>query len=118
MQQLNRSTQQDFGHNPLAVRDTDHYQAEYIQSFVEKWDQLIDWEGRASSEGDFFVRTLREHGARKVLDVATGTGFHSVRLLREGFDVTSADGNPNMLAKAFENARNQGRLLRTVQADW
>ncbi|AHF03035.1 SAM-dependent methyltransferase [Marichromatium purpuratum 984] len=111
-------TQQDYGNDPLAVRHTDHYQAEYIQSFVEKWDQLIDWDGRAQSEGDFFVRMLREHGARKVLDVATGTGFHSVRLLKEGFEVTSADGNPNMLAKAFANARSHGKLLRTVQADW
>ena len=53
-----------------------------------------------------------------MLDVATGTGFHSVRLLREGFDVVSADGNPNMLARAFRNARNRDLLLRTAQADW
>ncbi|MCG6985906.1 MAG: class I SAM-dependent methyltransferase, partial [Thiocapsa sp.] len=99
---------QDFGDDPLAVRDTNHYQAEYVQSFVEKWDELIDWEGRARSEGDFFIRLLREHGAHKVLDVATGTGFHSVQLLKAGFEVTSADGNPQMLAQAFGNARDHG----------
>ncbi|NCC28321.1 MAG: class I SAM-dependent methyltransferase [Gammaproteobacteria bacterium] len=111
-------TKQDYGANPLKVRDTNHYQAEYIQAFVEKWDELIDWDGRAQSEGDFFMRLLEEHGARKVLDVATGTGFHSVQLLRAGFEVTSADGNPVMLAKAFENARRNEKILRTVQADW
>ncbi len=82
---------QSFGSNPVAVRDTDHYQFEYIQSFVEKWDQLIDWEQRASSEGDFLIRILKERGAQRILDVASGTGFHSVRLLDAGFDVVSAD---------------------------
>ncbi len=109
---------QQYGDDPLSVRNTNHYQAEYIHDFVEHWDQLVDWDGRASAEGDFFMRMLKDSGAKKVLDVATGTGFHSVRLLRAGFDVTSADGNPNMLAKAFDNARKRDLLLRTAQADW
>ncbi len=109
---------QTFGSDPLNVRDTDHYQKEYVTGFVDKWDELIDWGARAESEGSFFIDTLRERGAQKVLDVATGTGFHSVRLLEAGFDVVSADGSPEMLAKAFENARRRGHILRTVQADW
>ncbi|MEJ2141215.1 MAG: class I SAM-dependent methyltransferase [Gammaproteobacteria bacterium] len=110
--------QQSFGSDPIKVRDTDHYQDEYVKSFVEKWDELIDWERRWESEGDFFIEQLRAHGVERVLDVATGTGFHSVRLLSAGFDVVSADGSPQMLAKAFENARKRGQILRTVQADW
>jgi SAM-dependent methyltransferase len=111
-------SRQDYGTDPLAVRDTNHYQAEYIHSFVEKSDALIDWDRRAESEGDFFIGALKEHRARKVLDVATGTGFHSVQLIEAGFEVTSADGSPVMLAKAFENARGRDHILRTVQADW
>lgn len=114
----NQAVQQDFGDNPLAVRDTDHYQDEYIMSFVNKWDDLIDWDNRAKSEGEFFIEKLREHGAKKVLDVATGTGFHSIMLRKAGFEVTSVDGSPAMLAKAFENARRHGMLLRTIHADW
>lgn len=109
---------QGFGDDPLSVRESDHYQAEYAQSFVEKWDDLIDWNGRANAEGEFFIETLRSFGAKKVLDVATGTGFHSVQLLRAGFEVTSVDGSPTMLAKAFENAYSHGYILRTIQADW
>ena len=109
---------QRFGDLPETVRETDHYQQEYIEQFADRWDRLIDWQARAKAEGDFFVRLLREHGAKRVLDVATGTGFHSIRLLQEGFDVVSADGSPNMLARAFKNARDQGLLLRTAQADW
>ena len=101
---------QQYGDDPLSVRESDHYQAEYADEFVDKWDDLIDWDGRAETEGNFFIELLREHGAKKVLDVATGTGFHSVRLLEAGFEVTSVDGSPTMLAKAFENARERGHM--------
>lgn len=109
---------QAFGENPLKVRATDHYHEEYVHSFVQKWDQLIDWDARANSEGGFFIEALRRHGAKKVLDVATGTGFHSVRLLRAGFEVTSVDGSAEMLVKAFENGRRNGQILKIVHADW
>jgi SAM-dependent methyltransferase len=109
---------QEFGLRPLEVRQTDHYHAEYVRSFVQKWDALIDWDARAESEGSFFIDLLRERGVKRVLDVATGTGFHSVRLLEAGFDVVSADGSAEMLFQAFENSKSRGHVLRTVQADW
>ena len=109
---------QDFGSTPLDVRDTDHYTAEYVHSFVEKWDELIDWERRAEGEGKFFIDLLKERGVQRVLDVATGTGFHSVQLAKAGFDVTSVDGSPDMLSRAFDNAKDHGFVLRTVHADW
>jgi SAM-dependent methyltransferase len=112
------TNEQDYGENPLKARATNHYQKEYVQSFVEKWDELIDWDARADSEGKFFIDILKARGKQDILDVATGTGFHSVQLLKAGFDVTSADGNAEMLAKAFENAREQDLLLQTVHADW
>lgn len=111
-------TDQAYGSNPLAVRESGKYKEEYVQAFVEKWDELIDWQRRAHAEGEFFIEKLRDLGVRKVLDVATGTGFHSVQLLKAGFEVTSADGSPAMLAKAFENARKHGKILRTIHADW
>ena len=109
---------QDFGVEPTTRRSTGNYTQEYVWGFVDKWDELIDWERRAAGEGDFFIRKLKEIGARSVLDVATGTGFHSVRLLQEDFEVVSADGSPEMLYKAFENAKQRGFVMRTVQADW
>ena len=109
---------QNHGEHPLKSRDTELYQQEYIQSFVEKWDELIDWGARADSEGQFFIDILKARDKQKILDVATGTGFHSVQLLNAGFEVTSADGNAAMLTKAFENARTKNLMLHTVQADW
>lgn len=109
---------QEYGDNPTAVRDTGHYQAEYVKNFVERWDELIDWSARAKGEGQFFIDKLKQLGKVSILDAATGTGFHSVQLLKAGFNVTSADGNAQMLVKAFDNARQHGHVLRTVHADW
>jgi glycine/sarcosine/dimethylglycine N-methyltransferase len=110
---------QEFGDNPVDVRETGHYTEEYVPSFVDKWDSLIDWEKRSQSEGNFFIDLLRKQGVKSVLDVATGTGFHSVRLLEAGFDAVSADGSADMLSKAFKNGMENGNhILRVVQADW
>jgi SAM-dependent methyltransferase len=100
------------------VRQSGHYRKEYIRTFADRWDELVDWEGRAQSEGDFFIQTMHRHGVERIVDVATGTGFHSVRLLSAGFDVTSVDGSPEMLSRAFNNARQRGLVLRTCCADW
>ena len=111
-------TEQLYGDNPIAQRKTDQYKREYVHSFVRKWDELIDWDARAASEGDFFINILKERGVQRVLDVAAGTGFHSIRLLKAGFDVTSADGSPEMLVQAFENAKRAGFIMKTLHADW
>ncbi len=113
-----RSHEQHYGDDPLADRETGLYRDEYVMSFVEKWDELIDWNARAQSEGRFFIDVLHARGKQSILDVATGTGFHSVRLTEAGFDVISADGSAAMLAKAFDNAQKRGLILKTVQADW
>lgn len=110
--------EQLYGSDPNEVRFTDHYQAEYVRSFVERWDELIDWDARAKGEGSFFIDKLTELGKHNILDVAAGTGFHSVQLLKAGLNVTSADGNAQMLVKAFDNARQHGYVMRTVHADW
>lgn len=111
-------TTQEFGIHPTSVRESNHYQSEYVQTFVELWDDLIDWDARSQSEGSFFIEQLKARDKVKVLDVATGTGFHSVRLVEAGFDVTSVDGNAQMLVKAFENAKRRGHILSSIHADW
>ncbi len=68
--------------------------------------------------GIFFNNILKERGVRQVLDMATGTGFRSIRLLKAGFDMISADDSPEMLAQAFENGRRAGFIMRTIQAGW
>ena len=112
------TAEQSYGDDPLADRETDLYRAEFVTGFVDKWDELIDWDARARSEGEFFIDILHGYGSQSVLDVATGTGFHSVRLTEAGFDVLSVDGAAAMLVKALENGHRRGLVLKTVQADW
>ncbi len=100
------------------VKSSEHYKKQYKKTFVEKWDDLIDWDGRAESEGTFFMDILKRHNAKDVIDVATGTGFHSVRLKKAGFNVLSVDGSENMLDKASENAEDRGLELTTQHSDW
>ena len=57
---MQKATTQSFGKDPINVRETDHYQQEYVKSFVEKWDELIDWDRRWKSEGDFFIANRKE----------------------------------------------------------
>jgi len=110
--------EQNYGDNPVEKRETDHYVDEYVHGFVDKWDSLIDWDARAQSEGQFFIDILKARDKKTVLDVATGTGFHSVQLAQAGFQVVSADGSAEMLTKAFDNARDRDLVLKTTQADW
>lgn len=100
------------------VKSSNFYHKQYQDDFVSKWDDLINWEGRTQGEGEFFIEELKKRKVNKILDAATGTGYHSVRLLKAGFEVHSADGMDNMLEKAFHNARKQDLILRTISADW
>ncbi len=102
----------------IEIRETEFYKQEYSESFVSKWDELIDWERRQVGEGNFFIEKLRQRGVEDILDVATGTGFHSINLLRAGFNVVSVDGNPNMLTQANKNSAKHGCTMRSVNADW
>jgi SAM-dependent methyltransferase len=97
---------------------SDQYQDEYKPSFVDKWDELIDWEGRADGESDFFGKLLRDHNCQRVIDAAAGTGYHAITLARDGFDVLAADGAEEMIDKTRENARTLGIELATQVADW
>lgn len=115
---LNGTMLKTLGSKPLRVRHREQYKQEYVEAFVEKWDELVDWDARAESENGFFISMLKAHGKKRILDVSTGTGFHSVQLLQAGFDVTSVDGSAAMLIKAFENAKRRNLILNTVQADW
>lgn len=100
------------------MKNTTDYTNEYTPEFVDKWDELINWKGRYSGEGEFFVELLNGLGAQHILDAATGTGYHSILLSQRDFNVTSLDGSMNMLLKAQENGVKHQVELKTVHANW
>ena len=97
----------------------DLYKEQYSPEFAGRWDELIDWQRRGEAENNFFQDILKGHGVETVLDIACGTGFHSVTLKADGFQVTAADGAPNMLVWTRQNAQRLGiGDLRIVEAEW
>lgn len=97
----------------------DTYRKEYSKDFVSCWDDLIGWEGRQESEAGFFHRLLNAYGVKTVIDVAAGTGFHSVVLAKDGFRVTTCDGAANMVEQTRRNARDHGiEFEDTCVVDW
>ncbi|MEU8521311.1 methyltransferase domain-containing protein [Streptomyces sp. NBC_01216] len=107
------------GQAPIAeTADADGFEAQYIPTLVDRWDQLIDWDRRRASEQDFFVELLNGAEARRVLDVAAGTGYHSITLAQQGFDITAADGSAEMIERTRRNAERHGQSFRILRADW
>ncbi len=100
-------------HNAVAS-----YSAQYSKSFVERWDDLIDWEKRKAGENGFFEDLLKGHGVKSVIDVSTGSGFHAVQLKRAGLDVVATDGSSTMLTKARANFRMHGLQIQSHYRDW
>ncbi|MGV8920134.1 MAG: class I SAM-dependent methyltransferase [Pseudomonas sp.] len=94
------------------------YSRQYTRDFVQRWDQLIDWNKRAEGEGSFFVDLLQKAGAKRVIDVSTGSGFHAVQLRKAGFYVVACDGSSTMVEQADANFKKHGVSIPVRQCDW
>jgi glycine/sarcosine N-methyltransferase len=91
---------------------------QFNSEFANHWDELVGWEKRSSTEIAFLMSLLKKFNCRSVLDVALGTGFHSVELLKQGLRVKSVDVSPAMIKVANQNAKRHSVTLDMVCADW
>ncbi len=92
---------------------------QYTRNFVDYWDELIGWDGRIESEGNFYTRLFAANDVKLVADVASGTGFHGINLTKRGFRVIASDGSDNMVQKTRENAEKHRVMLeQIVLANW
>lgn len=68
---------------------------------------------------EFVMAKVEQYGIenRSLLDLACGTGELSLRLLKEGFDVTGVDLSSDMLAVAIEKADKAGCHIPFYQQD-
>jgi SAM-dependent methyltransferase len=87
-------------------------------NFASHWDELVGWEARASEELPFLSKILKEHGCFSILDVALGTGFHSIILAKEGYALDACDISPAMVAVANENIKMNKVFVNASVADW
>jgi SAM-dependent methyltransferase len=84
------------------------------EQFSKEYDRFVNWKSRLSFELPFLRRQLQ--GRRRVLDVACGTGMHSLALAAEGWQVTGCDLSPAMIDQARHNAAEQGLAVPFVVA--
>lgn len=63
------------------------------------------------------VRRLLPPPPARVLDVGAGTGFLSILAAQQGYQVTSVDLSPHMLARLRDKATSERLDIETVQAD-
>ena len=87
----------------------------------DDYDRFVNWENRLAYEMPFIERTLRESkfvvaDARRVIDIACGTGMHAIELARRGYKVVGADPSAPMIERARENAATAGVEARFVVA--
>ncbi|PWA16566.1 hypothetical protein CCH79_00004326 [Gambusia affinis] len=67
------------------------------------WELYIgDIQSRTQEYKSWVVSLLKQHGVRKVLDVACGTGVDSIMLVEEGFQMVSVDASDKMLKYALK----------------
>ncbi|XP_037010434.2 glycine N-methyltransferase isoform X3 [Artibeus jamaicensis] len=88
------------------------------------WQLYIgDTRSRTAEYKSWLLGLLRQHGCRRVLDVACGTGVDSIMLVEEGFSVTSVDASDKMLKYALKerwNRRHEPAFDKWVieEANW
>jgi SAM-dependent methyltransferase len=82
------------------------------------YDRFVNWEQRLAREMPFLDKLLSEHGPRRVLDVACGTGHHAIALAERGYDVVGTDISAGMVRRARQNAEAAGAAVSFVQASF
>jgi glycine/sarcosine N-methyltransferase len=84
---------------------------QFYDRLARLYDMMNDWPARLGFEGPFIRRLLDEHQARSVLDVACGTGQHTLALSEWGYTVTGVDASPEMIRQAQAHAATRDRAI-------
>ncbi|MGC9328329.1 MAG: class I SAM-dependent methyltransferase [Candidatus Hinthialibacter sp.] len=71
------------------------------------YDYFIDWKDRIRREDPFFQHLFQERLATSILDVACGTGGHSLHWAEMGYNVVGVDSAPNMIEYARQKANEE-----------
>jgi SAM-dependent methyltransferase len=75
------------------------------------------WTERTGSEVDRALNILRPEGGERILDMACGSGRHSIELARRGFSVVGADISDELIDIAERDAAEQGVEATFIRGD-
>lgn len=87
----------------------------YRTAFADTADMA--WTDRTEQEVERAMRMLKPEGGERVLDLACGSGRHSLELVRQGFEVVGTDISPELLEIARRDAGKEGLDASFVEAD-
>jgi len=91
---------------------------QFSQDFASHWDELVGWQKRSAADKAFLLSLVRKYDCRRILDVALGTGFHTIELMNEGLEVKALDISQSMIEVAKKNAAKASVQLDVVCTDW
>jgi len=89
----------------------DFFNDDYLRTMEKITDEQI------AREVDFIQDSLSVERGGAVLDLACGTGRHSIELGARGYEVVGFDLSLAMLARAGDDAQDRGVKLNFVQGD-
>ena len=72
------------------------------------YDNTINWESRLKHEMPFILSFIENVESPKVLDIACGSGRHSVALASQGAEVIGVDYSKSMIKAAEKHATTKG----------
>jgi SAM-dependent methyltransferase len=75
------------------------------------------WTERTVSEVDRALKILRPEGGERILDLACGSGRHSLELARRGFSVVGVDISPELIEIANSDSQGEDLDVSFLQAD-
>jgi glycine/sarcosine N-methyltransferase len=78
------------------------------------YDRMVNWPKRLSYELPFIEEQLSASHARRVLDVACGSGQHAIALTQRGYEVTGVDLSAAMIERARASAAAAGVAVRFI----
>jgi 2-polyprenyl-3-methyl-5-hydroxy-6-metoxy-1,4-benzoquinol methylase len=94
----------------------DNNSNKFYQTLREDYDLMTRFEKRLKTEKVVMKQYVRKHGLRSVLDVACGTGLHSIILSQLGIQVVGSDISKEMLSLAEKNASHKSVNISWVQS--
>jgi SAM-dependent methyltransferase len=89
----------------------------YRSAFPPEETLKRPWADRTGAEVDRALAMLGAQGGERVLDMACGTGRHSLELARRGHEVVGVDISPDLLAIAEADAEAESLSASFVAAD-
>lgn len=85
---------------------------------VELWDVCLSFEYDKETLLKGLTKFLLPFRDKKILDCACGTGFLTLDLIKQGFDITCSDGSEGMLKKFRENAEAMDVHVTPQKLKW